>query len=281
MLEGKGLLTVEDLLAYAPFRYEDRTNVKSIAQLAPGEMATVIAEVRTRAAGRASGGATWGMFEASFTDSSRAILGWPNGSTPATWPSVIAAGQKIALYGKVEFDSYSGELTHAASGVRDPAARRRRARPACTWAAWCPIYEAAGKITTRIFRQLRASRARVAGAAAGPAAGDRSGERLKLPERWTAIRETALPAAQDADLRLLNAFRSPAQFRLIFEEFFWLECGLALKHKQARMRAGHRLRAQRPGAGADQADAAVQAHRRRRSGCWGRSRATWQIAARP
>src|SRR5258708_34075211 len=44
-LKAKGLLTVEDLLGYVPFRYEDRSNVKTIAQLAPGEMATVTAEV--------------------------------------------------------------------------------------------------------------------------------------------------------------------------------------------------------------------------------------------
>ena len=30
VLETKGILTVEDLLAYAPFRYEDRSNLKSI-----------------------------------------------------------------------------------------------------------------------------------------------------------------------------------------------------------------------------------------------------------
>ena len=47
MLAGKGLETVEDLLSYAPFRYEDRSNLKPIAQLAPGEMATVVAEVRS------------------------------------------------------------------------------------------------------------------------------------------------------------------------------------------------------------------------------------------
>ena len=47
VLESKGLLTVEDLLAYPPFRYEDRSNVKTIAQLAPGEMATVLAEVQS------------------------------------------------------------------------------------------------------------------------------------------------------------------------------------------------------------------------------------------
>jgi len=36
MLGAKGLVTVEDLLGYVPFRYEDRSNMKTIAQLAPG-----------------------------------------------------------------------------------------------------------------------------------------------------------------------------------------------------------------------------------------------------
>ena len=36
ILESKGLTAVEDLLAYVPFRYEDRSNVKTVAQLAPG-----------------------------------------------------------------------------------------------------------------------------------------------------------------------------------------------------------------------------------------------------
>src|ERR1700692_4574746 len=73
MLQAKGLVTVEDLLAYAPFRYEDRTNVKSIAQLAAGEMATVIAEVKSaRLAGFRR--RNLGLFEATFTDSSRERL---------------------------------------------------------------------------------------------------------------------------------------------------------------------------------------------------------------
>ena len=60
---------------------------------------------------------------------------------------------------------------------------------------------------------------------------------MKLPDRWTAIKETHFPP-QDTDMRLLNAFRSQAQFRLIFEEFFWLECGVALKRSKARTMPG-------------------------------------------
>ena len=109
MLEAKGLATVEDLLAYVPFRYEDRSNMKTVAQLAPGEMATVIAEVRSV---KLSGfkRRNLGMFEARFTDSSRAILvgKWFHGGYLA---NVLAEGMKVALFGKVEFDSYAGELT--------------------------------------------------------------------------------------------------------------------------------------------------------------------------
>ena len=46
-LAEKGITTVEDLLYYLPFRYEDRINPRTLAELKPGEMASVIAEVRT------------------------------------------------------------------------------------------------------------------------------------------------------------------------------------------------------------------------------------------
>src|SRR5947208_1051620 len=105
MLEAKGLKTAEDLLTYAPFRYEDRSNVKPIRNLAPGEMATVLAEVR---AARVAGfrRRNLGIFEATFTDASgAALLGkWFHG---AYLNDVLAPGTKVALFGKVEYDSYA------------------------------------------------------------------------------------------------------------------------------------------------------------------------------
>src|SRR5438876_3431952 len=47
MLAAKFIQTLEDLLFYLPFRYEDRLNPRTIAELRAGEMASVIAEVRT------------------------------------------------------------------------------------------------------------------------------------------------------------------------------------------------------------------------------------------
>src|SRR5215470_13674263 len=46
VLAAKGIHNVGDLIHYLPFRYEDRLNPRGIAELRPGEMATVIGEVR-------------------------------------------------------------------------------------------------------------------------------------------------------------------------------------------------------------------------------------------
>ena len=108
MLETKGLVTVEDLLAYAPFRYEDRTNVKTIAQLAPGEMATVIAEVQS-AHLRGFRRRNLGLFEAIFKDASkeRLLAKWFHGGYLV---DRFLPGVRVSLYGKVELDSYTGDL---------------------------------------------------------------------------------------------------------------------------------------------------------------------------
>src|SRR5690348_3315864 len=47
VLAGKEIHSVDDLLHYLPFRYEDRLNPRGIQELRSGEMATVIAEVRS------------------------------------------------------------------------------------------------------------------------------------------------------------------------------------------------------------------------------------------
>ncbi|MBZ5608532.1 MAG: ATP-dependent DNA helicase RecG [Acidobacteriia bacterium] len=234
MLESKGLLTVEDLLAYAPFRYEDRTNVKTIAQLAPGEMATVIAEVKSaHLAGFRR--RSLGLFEAIFQDSSgERLLGkWFHGGYLA---DRFLPGLRVALYGKIELDNYTGDLLMMHPEFEILSTDDSEGDAALHTGRIVPIYEAAGKITTRAFRlllhrvleSLEPLEDHLPPAIRG---------QLKLPDRWSAVRELHFPLP-DADLRLLNAFRTPAQWRLIFEEFFWLECGLSLKRAKARVEPG-------------------------------------------
>src|SRR5579859_7839910 len=234
MLGAKELRTVEDLLSYFPFRYEDRSNMKTIAQLAPGEMATVIAEVRSaRLAGFRQ--KNLGLFEVIFTDSSRALLQgkWFHGKYLA---GVLVPGLKVALFGKVEYDNYTGQLGMLHPELEILSGEDDEGPAALHVGRIVPIYEAVAKISTRVLRTLIHNML-----AALPPVEDRMPvgirERLRLPDRWTAIREAHFPS-EGADLRLLNSFRSPAHFRLILEEFFWLECGLALKRNKARQMPG-------------------------------------------
>ena len=122
MLEAKGLVTVEDLLAYVPFRYEDRSNMKTIAQLAPGEMATVIADVRSA---KLSGfkRRNLGMFEARFSDASRSILvgKWFHGGYLA---NVLGEGVKVGVVRQGRVRQLFRRAADAASGVRDSCGRR-------------------------------------------------------------------------------------------------------------------------------------------------------------
>jgi ATP-dependent DNA helicase RecG len=234
MLQTKGLETVEDLLQYFPFRYEDRSNLKTIAQLAPGELATVVAEVRSA---KVSGfrRRNLGLFEAEFTDASRAILRgkWFHGAWLA---DRLTPGTRVALFGKIEFDSYRGDLQMMHPEMELLSGEEDDGDSALHVGRIVPVYEAAGKVTTRSLRVLLH---RVLSDI--PPLEDRLPEairtRLKFPSRTEAIRAAHFPPS-GTPIRILNDFRSPAQFRLIFEEFFWLECGLEIKRKKARTLPG-------------------------------------------
>ena len=232
MLEAKGLSTIEDLLAHAPFRYEDRRNVKTIGQLAVGELATVIAEVQSSKSTKFRKSKV-GMFEATFADASgvRLIGKWFHG---AYLEDVLKPGLRVALFAKIEFDTYNGaismmhpEFEILPADEEDSGLHTGRI---------VPVYEAAGKVTTRILRMIVHRILESLTPLDDPLPREVI-ERLQLQDRWTALKEMHFPPS-GADVRLLNAFRSPAQFRAIFEEFFWLECGLALKKNKARLQPG-------------------------------------------
>src|SRR5207302_3716078 len=97
MLAAKGIETVEDLLYYLPFRYEDRLNPRTIPELQSGEMASVIAEVRTAMLFRTK---RMPIFEVTFGQGRSTLKGiWFHGTY---LKDKFKPGQLVALYGKVE-----------------------------------------------------------------------------------------------------------------------------------------------------------------------------------
>ncbi len=233
MLAAKGLATVADLLYYAPFRYEDRSNVKSIAQLAPGEKAAVMARVSSS---KLSGfrRKALGLFEVVFEDDGAGTLlaRWFHGERYA---ESLVMDTRVALFGKVELDRTSGHRlmiqpeVEILSGGDETDEMLHSGRIVA-------VYEAASKVSTRIFRTLLDRVLKEVDLPPDPLP-QSVRDRIELPSLADAIQETHCPSP-GTDIRLLNEFRTPAQTRLIFDEFFWLECGLAIKKSKARQSTG-------------------------------------------
>jgi len=240
VLETKGLRTVGDLLTYAPFRYEDRSNVKAINSLAPGEMATVLARIHTATTlrmGRFSK-RPGGMFEAVLVDDSggRLVAKWFNGSYLA---NILVPGMTLAVYGKIEAEGPMNRITMLHPEFEILPENDDEGEAALHTGRIVPIYEAIGKISTKVLRLLT-SRALERTAIPPDPLPEHIRTRLALSPLREALHEIHFPAA-GSDLRAWNAFRSPGHYRLIFEEFFWLECGLAFKRDQARKAEGIRF----------------------------------------
>ncbi len=239
ILAAKGIATVGDLLHYLPFRYEDRLNPRGIAELRAGEMATVIGEVRNS-----------GLFRTRRMPIFQLTVGQGRSKLKCLWFNAtylqdkFKAGQLIALYGKVEQDSRSGELQiiqpqFEMLGDAPGDAADDKAASSLEVGRIVPIYESAGqgRVTARWFRRvIRTALDDLTPELAEtiPAA---VRERLALVSPREALWKVHWPEAGES-FEDLQSSRTPAHIRLIFEELFFTELGLELKRRQQKAQTG-------------------------------------------
>jgi ATP-dependent DNA helicase RecG len=235
MLASRDIQTAEDLLYHLPFRYEDRQNPRSLDELQPGEMASVIAEVRGSSLLRTR---KMPIFEMTVGQGRLAMKCiWFNGSY---LEGKFHAGQTVAVYGRVEPSRSTSNLKmiqpqfEVLPDASDDAETRLLEVGRIT-----PVYESLGgaRLASRwqrktIFNLLEGMRGAV------PECLPRQMlSRLKLPDRETALREVHFPP-EGTPFGQLQISATPAHKRLIFEELFFLELGLELKRRRMRERTG-------------------------------------------
>jgi len=243
VLAAKDIQTLDDLLHYLPFRYEDRLNPRGITELRAGEMATVIAEVRTS-----------GLFRTRRMPIFQMTAGQGRMRLKCIWFNAtylrdkFKPGQIVALYGKVEEDYRKGELQlmqpqfeiigeASEDGSADSAEQKLAA--SLEIGRIVPIYESAGqgRLSSRWFR-------RVIHTALENLTPD-------LPDPIPAVvrRHLSLISPREALQRVhwpdpgesfedLQSSRTPAHVRLIFEELFFVELGLELKRREQKAQTG-------------------------------------------
>ena len=235
LLAPKGIVTAEDLLYHLPFRYEDRQNPRSLDELKPGEMASVIAEVRGSALLRTRKAP---IFELTVGQGRQALkCVWFNGTY---LQGKFEAGQTVAVFGKVEASRSSSnfKMIQPQFEILPDASADAETR-LLEVGRITPVYESLGgaRLASRwqrktIFHLLEGLRGAVPECLPNAMLA-----RLRLPDRETSLREVHFPP-EGTPFPQLQAWSTPAHRRLIFEELFYLELGLELKRKRMRERPG-------------------------------------------
>lgn len=225
-LKKAGLLTVEDLLFRFPIRYEDRSRLQPIVSVKPGQTVAVTGEVLS-ATLQSTRRAGFRLFTALVQDASGQIQAvWPN---QAFLKDVIRPHAHVVLYGKAEYWGGRGMQ------ITDPEFEIIRSEETPDAGVHTgrivPVYERTGSVTTNMQRKLVwEALEQLPDELFDPLPTD-----IRTRERWPA-RAAALRAAhfpeRGTPVEALNAFRTPAQQRMIFEDFFVFQTGLALRRQQ-------------------------------------------------
>jgi ATP-dependent DNA helicase RecG len=247
VLASKDIRTVDDLLHYLPFRYEDRLNPRGIAELRAGEMATVIAEVRGS-----------GLFRTRRMPIFEMTAGQGRTRLKCIWFNArylegkFKAGQMVALYGKVEEDTRSRELQLVQPQfeiISDPETEEREKNAGASAedkvvssleiGRIVPIYESAGqgKLTPRWFRRVIHTALEDLAPDLPDPIPEQVRRRMKLIAPREALWQVHWPDPGES-FHDLQSWRTPAHVRLIFEELFFLELGLEMKRRQQRAQTG-------------------------------------------
>ena len=233
-LKDKRVTTIEDLLYHLPFRYEDRLRPQAIEELVPGEMASLIGEVRGMALLRTR---RMPIFEMTVGQGlSKVKCMWFHGTY---MKDRFKAGQWVALYGKVEPSRTSNSFKMIQPQVEVlPDDHDDEESKLLEVGRIAPVYESLGnKLASRwqrrvLWRLLEELKGRIPETLPQALC-----QRLELPSRENALRWAHFPEP-GTPMSQLQSWTTPAQKRLIFEELFYLELGLELKRKKFRQRQG-------------------------------------------
>jgi ATP-dependent DNA helicase RecG len=230
LLAKRGIYTFEDLLAYLPFRYEDRIHFSQIKDIQPNCTYTIRARVMS---GQAipNKHAYNAIYHLLVQDSAGGLL-------PCRFfhsgylEDRLKPGQQLVLHGKIEVD----KLRPARIEMINPQLELLSNDDADSTEVGriVPIYEAIGNFSSRqIRRAMYAAVQNLTDGTVPEILPESLRARLNFPSRRDALIHSHFPEPGES-LDALNAFCTPSQQRLIFEEFFLYQLSLALDRKAIR-----------------------------------------------
>ena len=223
--------TVNDALYLIPRRYEDRRKVTTISKLVPKEMASFTAEVLDFGARRT--GPRKQIYEVMLGDKTGKIVARWFRFHPKAFQNRFARGDRVRVAGRVEVYRKVRQLVHP-DIEKIPEEEEAGAGD---FAAIIPVYPEIEGIYPKTLRKImRRVVERYAGHAVEILPEEILG-RHDFPPIAEALRQVHFPP-DDLDVDELNRGRSAAHRRVVFEEFFLLQLGLALRRGRIKAQAG-------------------------------------------
>jgi ATP-dependent DNA helicase RecG len=229
LLAQRGIHTLEDLLGYLPFRYEDRIHFSKVKDIQPNGTYTLRVRVMSGQAVRSMRGRD-AIYHLLVQDDA-------GGSLPCKFfhggylEGRLKPGQLLILHGKAEVD----KLRPARLEMVNPQIEVLSSEEvdSTEMGRIVPIYEAVGTFGSRMIRRAIYNTLQNLDSNIPDVLPAELREKLHYPTRREALIHTHFPLAEES-LEALNLFRSPAQQRLIFEEFFLYQLSMALGRKAQR-----------------------------------------------
>ena len=230
LLAQRGIYSLEDLLGYLPFRYEDRIHFSKVKDIQPNGTYTIRARVMSGQAIRSMRGGRDAIYHLLVQDDA-------GGSLPCKFfhggylEGRLKPGQLLILHGKAEVD----KLRPARLEMINPQIEvlSSEEMDSTEVGRIVPIYEAIGTFGSRQIRRAMYAAVQLIDHRMPDILPEGLRARLGYPSRGEALIHTHFPEPGES-LEALNTFRSPAQQRLIFEEFFLYQLSLALDRKATR-----------------------------------------------
>jgi len=225
LLKKINLETVSDALFYLPFRYDDRSQVKKIIKLVPGEIVSFVGEVVDAAVIRV--GRRRKIFEALVQDDSGFVrVKWFQ-FNETYMTEKIKVGRKLIFSGKPTHDKRGGglEVIHPDTEIRSDENSE-----SLEIGRIVPIYHSTEGLHLKSLRTIMKNIVDDYKNLIEEFLPEKIIKRYKFPTRGEAIQRVHFPPG-DASTKLLEKFQDPSQARLIFEEFFLLQLALAFKKR--------------------------------------------------
>jgi len=232
LFEKKGIRTVEDALYFLPRCYEDRRNLKKISELKTGRKETGFGEILL------SGVAFYQnkrkrVFEAVVGDGSGVItLKWFAGNERYLIDR-FKKGRKLIFSGEVRWFRDQREIHHPDVEMVDEDIEKDY----LNFKRIVPIYSETEGLHQRTLRKLIKNILDGYANELSSPIPQEIVERQDLIDFSEAFRRVHFPPDGES-MEVLNNHRSDGHRRIIFDEFFFLELGLALKKRGMTLETG-------------------------------------------